>query len=189
MIEKEREHIVKLLSKAHRALLKKDVILLKKLSDRTIHTASIYKDIDAIIFATTIYALSKIIEREKYQEYKEWPVFYKLALNNLELAKRKLRKDNIKGFRQSIIDIRKEANKFSSNLKRYIKEVFEKAAISKASRIYEHGMSLSETADLLGITQWELSEYVGRTGIGDVDLSVTLPVKERINFTKKLFAK
>ena len=37
-----------------------------------------------------------------------------------------------------------------------------KASINKASRIYEHGISLGKTAQLLGITQWELTEYTGQ---------------------------
>ena len=189
MIEKERDHIVKLLTKAQRALRNKNTIVLRSLSDRTIHTASIYKDIDSIVVATTIYALSKIIERERYKEYKEWPSFYNLAIKNLGLAAQNLKQNRIRQFRQRLVDIRKTANNFSSNLKGYIKEVFEKAAINKASRLYEHGVSFSETSDLLGISQWELAEYVGKTGISDVNLGITVPIKERINFTKKLFEK
>jgi hypothetical protein len=131
--------------------------------------------------------LIKIIERESYREYKEWPSFYNLAIRDLGLAAQNLRQNKLKQFRQRLVDIRKSANKFSSNLKKYIKDVFEKAAINKASRLYEHGLSLSETTDLLGISQWELAEYVGKTGISDVNLSVTVPIKQRLNFTKKLF--
>ncbi|MEM2462826.1 MAG: hypothetical protein QXD71_01515, partial [Candidatus Pacearchaeota archaeon] len=62
-----------------------------------------------------------------------------------------------------------------------------KAAINKASRIYEHGISRAETARLLGITQWELAEYVGLTGIADTDLSITLPIEKRIKLAESLF--
>jgi hypothetical protein len=189
MIEKERNHIIKLLRKAQKALQNNDNLLLKKLSNQTIHTASIYKDIDSIVVAVTVYALSKIIEREKYRDYKEWSVFFNLSVKNLGLASKHLKKNEVKQFRNSLVEIRKAADNFSSNLKHYIKQVFDRAAIKKASRLYEHGLSLSETTELLGITQWELSEYVGKTGIGDVDLSITKNVKERINFTKKLFGK
>ena len=189
MIEKEREHIIRLLTRAQKAFEKRDTIKLKSLSDQTIHTASIYKDVDAIIVAVTIYALSKLIERERYRDYKEWPIFFNLTIKNLGKSAQYLRQNKIKEFRTSLVEIRKAANKFSSNLKKYIQDVFEKAAISKASRLYEHGLSMTETTELLGISQFELSEYVGRTGISDVNLSVTSPIKKRINFTKKLFAK
>lgn len=189
MLEKEREHIIRILTRAKTAFEKRDTIKLASLSNQTIHTASIYKDIDAIIVAVTIYALSKLIERERYRDYNEWPTFFNLTIKNLGKAAQNLRQDKIKEFRNNLVEIRKSANKFSSHLKKYIQDVFEKAAISKASRLYEHGVSFSETVDLLGISQFELSEYVGRTGIGDVDISITMPIKERINFTKKLFGK
>jgi hypothetical protein len=186
---KERENIVDILNKAKRALQEDDVILLRQLSNRTVHTASIYKDLDSILVAVTVYALSKIIERKKFEEYKSWPNFFNICVQNIELAEQNLRQDKIKEFRENLVEIRKAAEKLSGNLKKYITDIFERAAVNKASRLYEHGLSLSETAELFGITQWELAEYVGRTGISDVDLSLTMPVKERINFTKKLFGK
>ncbi|MCX8194418.1 MAG: hypothetical protein N3G19_03635, partial [Candidatus Pacearchaeota archaeon] len=84
-------------------------------------------------------------------------------------------------------DIRRAVDLLSGHLKIYIQDVFRKAQINKASRLYEHGISAAETAELLGITQFELSEYTGRTGIADVDLSITMPIKTRLNFTKTLF--
>lgn len=86
-----------------------------------------------------------------------------------------------------MIGIRQEIEKISSKLKSYILEVFRKAAISKASRVYEHGISRAETSRLLGVTQWELAEYAGRTGISDINLSITKPIKERIKLAEKLF--
>ena len=39
---------------------------------------------------------------------------------------------------------------------------------------------MQKTAKLLGISIWELAEYSGQTGISNVNLSITLDVKERI---------
>ena len=68
-----------------------------------------------------------------------------------------LGKDDVKVFRKEIISVRKDIHIFGP-LKEYIQEVFRKAYINKASRIYEHGISRAETAGLLGVTQWELAE-------------------------------
>ena len=186
---KERENIIDILNKAKKALQEDNVILLKQLSNRTVHTASIYKDVDSILVAVTVYALSKIIERKNFEKHKSWPNFFSVCIKNIELAEQNVRQNNVKEFRDNLVEIRKAAEKLSGNLKKYITDIFERAAVNKASRLYEHGLSLSETAELFGITQWELAEYVGRTGISDVDLSLTMPIKERINFTKKLFEK
>ena len=83
--------------------------------------------------------------------------------------------------------IRKAIGNLSGRFKKYIQDVFKKAEINKASRIYEHGISMEATAKLLGISMWELAEYTGNTGIGDVDLGITMPEKQRIKIAMEMF--
>jgi hypothetical protein len=45
---------------------------------------------------------------------------------------------------------------------------------------------MQQTAKLLGISVWELAEYAGQTGIGDVNLSITLSEKDRIKALEEL---
>ncbi|MCS7134473.1 MAG: hypothetical protein NZ889_01280 [Candidatus Pacearchaeota archaeon] len=183
----EKDNILFVLKNAKEAIEKKDPVLLREMSNRTIHSASIYKDPDAVMVAVTTYALSKILERENYRNYPEWEPFVELCSKFLENAISSLEKNNLKAFRKNMIKIRKQTEKITSKLKDYISEVFKKAAINKASRIYEHGISRAETAELLGITQWELAEYVGITGIPDVNLGITKSIKDRINLARDLF--
>jgi hypothetical protein len=109
-------------------------------------------------------------------------------MNGLSIAIIALRKSDIEKFRTALKEIRKRVGKISGHLKGYIQDVFRKAEVNKASRIYEHGISMQQTAELLGISIFELAEYSGETGIGDVDLSVTKDVKERIRIAKEIFA-
>lgn len=183
----EKKNVLTILRNAKRALKERDIALLKEMSNRTIHSASLYQDPDSIMLAVTIYTLSKILERENYRKYPEWKPFVKACFKFLDKSIKALEQDNIEAFRKHMISIRKETEKISSKLKNYILEVFRKAAINKASRIYEHGISRAETSRLLGITQWELAEYVGLTGISDIDLSITLPIEKRIKFVEDLF--
>lgn len=187
--EVELKNIIDILKNAKKALKTDDILLMKEMSNRTIHSASLYKDPDSVSIAVTIYALSKIIERKKYEQYREWPSFFARINKDIDRALVHLGKKQFKEFRDDLHDIRKAANQLSGHLKLYIQDVFRRASINKASRLYEHGISMEETAALLDITKWELSEYVGMTGIADVDLSITMPIKERINFAKKLFEK
>jgi len=183
----EKENILRILKEAEQAVKGEDVVRLKQLSNQTVHTASIEQDPDSITVAVIVYSLSKIIERKKYTSYDEWPSFYKKYMNNINKAVISLEKDDIKGFRANIDNIRKEINKLSGRFKKYIQDVFRKAEINKASRLYEHGISMEITAGLLGITLWELAEYAGQTGISDVDLTVTMPVEERIKTAEEIF--
>ncbi len=75
-------------------------------------------------------------------------------------------------------------NKIDTKLKLYIEEVISKAKVKKGSKLHEHGLSIARTAEVLGISQWELMNYVGKTTISTVD---GVDVKTRLNFARKLF--
>ena len=183
----EKKNIIGILDNSIKAVRKDNYLMLKELSDKTIHSASIYQDQDCISIAVIIYSLSKIFERRKYHEYGDWDLFYKTCLKSLTLAKENFQKERMEDYRKNLRDINTVIDRLESNLKKYIKEVFRKAMINKASRIYEHGISMQRTAELLGISEWELSEYAGRTGISDVNLSITMDIKTRIEKAMELF--
>ncbi len=184
----ERNHILKTLKNVEKALEKKNYIKIKHLSNYIVHNASIHQDPDIISVAVIIYSLSKLIERENYHQEKNWDVFYKNYIKGLNNKIRALEKDDIGTFRQEVDLIRKLINKLSGKLKVYITEVFRGAKINKASRIHEHGISMEKTAKILGISVWELTEYVGKTGIGNVNLGVTMPINQRIKLVEEMFA-
>ena len=108
------------------------------------------------------------------------------AIDNVIIA---ITKKDEKKLRENLSLIRRAIGKLSGKLKTYIQEVFRRASINKASRIYEHGVSMERTANLLGVTMFELSEYAGQTGISDVSLSKTLGVKKRLKFAMEMFEK
>jgi len=184
---KEKENVLDILVRTKKAISENDVVTMKLLSNRTIHSSSIYQDPDNIAVAVIVYALGKIIERKKYQEYKEWPAFFSACMASLDAAIAAIKSDNIEQFRESVENIREAIELLSGHLRSYIEEVFRKASINKASRIYEHGISMQQTASLLGISVFELAEYAGKTGIGDVDLSITKNIHERLKTAFELF--
>lgn len=184
----EKDNILDILKKTKEAVKQEDVVLMKDLSNRTVHSASIYSDADNIGVAVVVYALSKIVERKRYQYYPGWASFFQACMNGLSIAIIALQKDDVEKFHNALKEIRKRINKISGHLRAYIQNVFRKAEINKASRIYEHGISMQKTAEMLGISIFELAEYAGSTGIADVDLSVTKDIRERIKIAKEIFA-
>ena len=189
MLEKEEEikNILNILKNTKKAIKTEDTLLLRDMSNRTIHSASIYKDPASVVIAVTVYALSKIVERKKYVHYKNWPVFFSRVTKDIDKAIEHLKKKKFDAFHKDTEDIRKAVSSLGEELKLYIKDVFRKAQINKASKLYEHGISRAETAKLLSITQWELAEYVGKSGISDISLNLTKSIKERIKFASSLF--
>lgn len=183
----EKENILRILEETEEAVREENNIKLKELSDHTIHTASTTQDPDNIIIAVIVYSLSKIIERKKYQNYHEWKGFYKILMSLISDLIDSLKNNNEKKIKQNLELIRKSIDKLSGTFKKNIQEVFRKASINKASRIYEHGISMEKTAKLLGITLFELASYSGQTGIADTMESRTMDVKSRIKIAMEMF--
>ena len=183
----EKENVLRILQEGKAAIRNNDSIKLKELSNQTIHTASIAQDADNIAVAVAVYSLSKIIERKEYQSFVGWKDFYKtinLAIDNSINA---IKKNDDKKLKDSLMLIQKSVSKLSGRLKEYIQDVFRKAEINKASKIYEHGISMEKTASLLGITMFELANYVGQRLDANISLSKTIDIKTRIKTTEDMF--
>lgn len=183
----EKEHVLNILKEVKKAVENNDIIKLKDMSNQTLHSASIYQDADNITIAVIIYVLSKVLERTNYRSYPLWPSFLLAFMHHINKAIEYLEKDNLPLFEKELKLIRKEVNHLSGSFKKNIQDVFQKASINKASRIYEHGVSMEKTSKLLGISLFELAEYAGETGVSEVDIGITLPVKKRIKNALELF--
>ncbi len=184
----EKENVLKILRETKAALEDENGINMKALSDQTVHAASIYQDPDNIIVAVLVYALSKIIERRRYRAYPGWKTFMKNYVICIDKSIAALEEGNEGKFRKEIKHIRKHINALSGDFRKHIQDVFIKAQVNKASRMYEHGISMQRTADLLGISTWELAEYAGTTGVADIKVSITLPEAERMKIAKDIFS-
>jgi len=183
----EKENVLRILQEARAAIRDNDSIKLKELSNQTIHTASITQDADNIAVAVAVYSLSKIVERKEYATFAGWKEFYKIILSCIDNSINAIKKNDDKNLKESLMCIRKSVSKLSGKLKSYIQDVFRKAEINKASKIYEHGISMEKTASLLGITMFELASYAGQKPDGAVSLTKTIGTKERIKTAMEMF--
>jgi hypothetical protein len=176
----EKGHILKVLVDTKNAIRKRDIVKLKELSNQTIHTASTNQDSESIALAVFIYSLSKIIERQ----CPGGDLFCKKIILAIENAIKALKKNDDEEFKKNIELIR-AADQW--NLKENIKEVLRKASINKASKIYEHGISMEKTAGLLGVTMFELASYAGQKEEMNVPLGKTLGARARIKMAEEMF--
>lgn len=188
MEEHIKSNIIRILNKAIELLKKKDFKGLKDLSNESVHDATVYQEEYSISVAVLIYSLSKIHERDYYYgNFKGWGHFCASCFGSLERARGKLVGDDYIGFGKAIQDYILSLKKMDPSLKRHIQDVLNKAKINKASRLYEHGISLGRTAELLGITKFELMDYVGKTYIADAKENVTISAANRLKFVRGLF--
>ncbi len=184
----EKENVLRILEETKEAVKNNDSFKLRELSDQTIHTASIAQDPDNIAVAVAVYSLSKIVERREYQKFSGWKNFYRAVLSAMDNSSNAIRKNDDKRLKENLMLIRKTVSKLSGKLRDYIQDVFRKAQINKASKIYEHGISMEKTASLLGITLFELASYSGqKPEASNAPLGKTLDVKSRIKIAEDMF--
>jgi hypothetical protein len=183
----EADNVLRILKETKLALERNDSFVLKGLSNQTINTASLAQDPDNIAVAVIVYSLSKIIERINYRQLPGWKKFYKNILLYLDRSIQDIEEKKYDKFREDFKNIRGSIENLSGKLKKYVKEVFRNADINKASRIYEHGISMEQTASLFGVSLYDLANYAGRTGIPDVPENYTKDTKSRIKLAMEMF--
>jgi hypothetical protein len=186
LTKEECVNAAEVLKQTQQALLNKDPLKLKDLSNRTIHSSCTFQDPGSTTTAVLIYALSKLIERDDYERIKNWDAFVKKFNALLDLAASAIQEQNQEAYERHLEKARKTLESTSINLKPYIQSVLRKASINKASKLYEHGISLEHTSKLLGVSQWELAEYASHKS-QDSPLNTTLSVKQRAQMALEFF--
>lgn len=183
----EKENILRIFQETKEAIIREDSVKLNELSNQTINTAARTHDPDNIATAVMVYSVGKIIERKKYREFPEWKNLYKKILSSIDEAINAIKNDREKDFKKSIDSLREYIDRLSGKLKNYVQDVFRKARINKASKIYEHGISMEKTANLLGITMYELAMYSGQANISPEFADKTMNAKSRIKMAMDFF--
>lgn len=171
--------IINIISETVEAIENRQYDVLEKISNHTIHNASIFQDEYSVTIAVIVLSLSKIA---KFQEGIENEILF-----SLKEAREFLRQNRVEDFCNSIQTVTEQIKKSDSGMRRYIQEAFQRAQIKKGTKIYSQGISLSRAAELLDLSQWELMQYVGRTNYPE-DQYVMKDVKEKIQFTRALFS-
>ncbi len=177
-----RSELLDVLAKTVVALNNKDSVLLAELSDHTMKNASLYQDEDSVSVAVLLYALGKIVQH-CIQSGKNYDPILAQVRSSLEA----LQNSQLGKYNQALHAVFEHVEKLDHKLKLYVQDVLDKAKIKKGSRLYEHGISLSRAAAILGISQWELMSYVGKTTEAETAL-IGLSVKKRLGLCRELFA-
>lgn len=165
------------------ALRKNDVQRLRLLSNQTIHNASIFQDEYSVSIAVAIYALFKVIEDENNGKNRE---LQRSVIPLLIKANRYLKRERIKQYMQTIKEIFRLIGRHDARFKLFVDEVIQYADIKKGSKLFEHGLSTAMASQVLGISQWELMEYIGKTKIVDFQ-KPHIRAGERLSLARGLF--
>lgn len=176
MQEIVRQDILSVLRSALTAVKSHNMELLKELSDQTLHNASIYQDKDSISIGVLLYALSKTFAQMDEGKVED----------QLSRAENSLNRGDLEAYSKRVRELLDDVIKTDKDLNPYIQKVMDQAEIKKGSRMYEHGISLAQSADMLGVSQWEMMKYLGQTKIAD-SFEEEYPLNERIKHARSLF--
>ena len=95
------------------------------------------------------------------------------------------RRKNFDKFTGAIKSMLKEISDFDSSFGRYAEDILEFSKIQKGAKVYEHGLSLSSVAEMIGVSKWDLMKKIGEIKeSGEVETPKT--VKERFKRLKEM---
>ncbi|MBN2368766.1 hypothetical protein JXC34_07120 [Candidatus Woesearchaeota archaeon] len=173
-----KKDILNVLHQAIEIVKNRQLYKLRELSDHVIHNASIFQDKESVTIAVTIYSLSKIYQSSNNID--------KFVLPHLMNAVAALEKGILNKYESEIKHLITDISKKDKKTNLYVQQVLERAQIKKASKMFEHGISMGQVADTLGISLWDLMDYVGKTKIVD-RFDYKTDVSEKLEFTRGLF--
>jgi len=180
--QKAKELIISALKETVELIKKDDFSGLKELSNKTIGDVSTIQEKHAVRVAVVVYALAKILQRTQDSGQS-------ISINvskRLERAAEYIELDDEEGFDKEMKNIFKQISIRDEKLLMYVQQVIEKANTVKGSKMYGSGISMGKAAQILGINQWDLMSFVGKTRIADAEEDIT-DIKKRLLFTKRLF--
>ena len=186
MKEVSKNNLVKVLQRLKSATISGNSQSLKNIAKSALDTASVFQNKNTLSVAVIAYAIVKLIERKKIVQTDIPISSYRDLVKNIEQASKNLIKGNNHLYEKNIKDLFKLIGKLDIQLPLYVEEVINKAKIKKGFLLHEKGISLSRAAHMMGISQWELMNYIGKTQISE-HISKKVDVKSRLNFTKKIF--
>lgn len=173
-----KEDLIHILQEAIAAIQQKNTRLLSEVSNHITHCASIFQNPEAIKTAIVIYALFKIQDRG-------------ITINDgimdlLQDGLIQVKKDNNQAYLGTLEGIFKKISKMDEKLALYMQQVINEAKIKKGMKLYQHGISLAQTAELAETTLWDLMDYVGKTKLNE-NVKDVVDLKRRLAYARKLF--
>ncbi|MFW5746956.1 MAG: hypothetical protein ACOCWQ_05410 [Nanoarchaeota archaeon] len=183
MNEDVRQDILAVLTKAQVALQDRDEVILSQISNETIHNASIYQDDLSIDVAIAMYALSKILGRKKDDK----SAFFSACEKLIGKAYAELRTGSLEDYHTTMHEVLRTIKQADRKMSLYIQHVLDQARLKKSAKLYDHGISLAQSASKLGVSQWQLYSYIGKTSMDDAPKSSVRNMKKRLAFTRSLF--
>lgn len=153
-----------------------DYLGLRELSNHTVHNASIFTDEFSTTAAVIVYSLSKVGQR-RLIDNRQIRATITGMLGELVMG-------HDEGYQRLQKQLLEQISQADRGFREHVDEVLTQARIKKGWKLYDHGISLGVSSELLGISEWELMNYVGNTTTPD---QLKTDVRSRLAFARQLF--
>ncbi|MCB9358802.1 hypothetical protein H6503_02630 [Candidatus Woesearchaeota archaeon] len=164
-----------------RELLRSDHIRiseLKRLSNQLMEDVSLMHNKDSISISVLVYSLYKIFSKNSN-------ISREALLKYLDDAIRSI--DNQTIFRTRLKKLFDQIKKYDKELGVTILQTIRHAQVKKGLKVYEHGMSIGQAAEIMGVSRWDILEYLGDFKIDDEGYYDRVDARQRLSFAKGLF--
>lgn len=156
-----------------------DIEGLKSLSDHSIEDVALHKDLDLISISVLVYSLYKIFVSLNQKDIEE-------IINLSNNAKDSLVKNNLKKYNFCIKSLFNQIRKSHAPVREHLQDVMQAARIKKGAVLLQKGLSIGQAAGLMGLSNWDLQEYAGKTTFSEAHQE-KMPVAKRLKIAFDIF--
>ena len=129
---------------------------LKTLSEHAIEDVAAQKDLDLITVTVLLYSLYKMSATLSPPDCQQ-------LCKEMNIAIQSLQKGNLGLYNSRIKILYKLVRESHSQVKEHLQDVLHAARIKKGTALLDRGLSMGQAAGLMGLSNWDLQEYAGKT--------------------------
>ncbi len=157
----------------------KDIEELKTLSDHSIEDIAVQKDLELVSVTVLLYSIYKVVSCMEEKNYDQ-------LLQELQNAKISLEQRNLGKYNGSIKKLYELIRKCNAQVKEHLNDVMHAARIKKGATLLQRGLSIGQAAGLMGLSNWELQQYAGKSTALDQHTE-KIPAQNRMKKALQLF--
>lgn len=182
MKETVRKEILFDLQKAFQILEKReatDVEGLRILSDHAIEDVAAQKDLDLVAVTVLLYSFYKVAPGLGEREYG-------LLRKELQAALQDLGQGRYGKYNFHIKRLFELVRQCHGKVREHLQDVLHAARIKKGTLLLEKGLSMGQAAGLMGLSNWDLQGYAGKTNVF-YQHKEAIPAKKRLQAAFRVF--
>lgn len=177
-----KSEIIKDLNKAIHILQQRkqmNVESMKQLSDEAIEDVALHKDLDVVSITVLFYSIYKVVDCLDDESFD-------YLIKGMTNARDALQANSFGRYNKSIKNMFVTVRGCNAKVKEHFEDVMDAARIKKGAVLLQKGLSLGQAAGLMGLSNWDLQEYAGRTVILGAHVE-KVQAKKRLLTAFKLF--